>query len=260
MSNQRDKIEGEHLSYSQLSEFAGCPRKYFLKRIKKIPAKPAYDLVSGKAVHSGLEHHNLSVVQGHATPLREIIEIGAEHIKACPEGDDLEIPRGRAVDMFVRETTKTVGTYLEKVEPEILKDDIVGIEEEVRFQLGGMDFLGFVDLRTTGGIIDYKLVSRRKSEKEVKVDPQLILYRRHFGLSSGGLALLLREKAVSELVIQQSDPNIEAGVIDWAESIVEAIKTAKATNVWPRADPRAWQCGPTCPYFYQCWRKNPDEH
>ena len=254
--DQRAKLTQDdgHLSYSQLTEFSGCPRKYYYHRIAKILSKPAFDLVSGKAFHVGLEIHNQELIKGAHTNAKDIIDAGVEHIKASPEGDDLEIPRGRAIDLFVTEAKPSAGEYLDKAEPTLLRQDIVGIEEEIRFELGGFNFLGYIDLRTSDTIFDYKFTGRRKSAKEVAVDPQLILYRQHFNLKAGGLVCLIRERPVADIVMQEPNDAITAGVLDWAQSIVTGIKSAKETGVWPRCDPRSWTCGPKCAYYHQCFK------
>jgi hypothetical protein len=255
--DQRAKLTQDdgHMSYSQLTEFAGCPRKYYHHRVAKVLAKPAFALVSGKALHVGLETHNKELIRGTHTSVKDIIDAGAEHIRGTPEGDDLEIPRGRAIDLFVTEAKPTAGEYLKSAEPEILKQEIIGIEEEIKFSLGGVPFLGYIDLRTTDTVLDYKLISRRKSAKEVASDPQLILYRQHFNAKAGGLVCLLRERAVAEIVMQDTTPAIVNGVLDWAASIVLGIQAARINGVWPRCDPRAWQCGPICAYYGICFKE-----
>ena len=255
MSNQRGKLEQEHLSYSQLSEYAQCPRKYYYRRIAKVPARPAYALVSGKAMHEGLERHNLELLQGNHTTQEDIIEAGVEHIRQCPEGDDLEVPRLRIIDLFVREARPAIGAYLKDAEPKILDSDIMGIVEEVSFELAGLPCVGYIDLHTSNGVWDYKFVGRRKSEKEVAVDPQLVLYKHVTGATQAGLVCLVRESPVAQAVEQPHDESIQAGVMDWANSVAKAIAVSKESGVWCRADPRAFTCGQTCPFYFHCYRK-----
>lgn len=256
MPNQRDLLPDDgHMSYSQLSEFAQCPRKYKLHRVDKIPTRPVFALVSGKAVHAGLEMHNLARIQGEGLSAKDIIEVGVGTIEGNPECTEVEgLTREQVKDTFAKSTGPAVASYLRDTEPKIADQSIIGVEQEIRFELGGVPFIGYVDLHTEEAIWDYKLTERKKSEKEVASDPQLILYRTQLRTPRAGLLCLMRNRGDSQLSEQPLTSPMVSGVMDWALSIVRGIQTARTTDVWPRADPRSFYCGRTCPYYYHCFK------
>jgi putative RecB family exonuclease len=45
----------EHMSVSQMTTYEGCPRRYFLSRVRGAPATPAWYNLIGSAVHKGIE-------------------------------------------------------------------------------------------------------------------------------------------------------------------------------------------------------------
>lgn len=45
----------DHLSVSQMTTYEGCPRRYFLSRVRGAPATPAWYNLIGSAVHKGIE-------------------------------------------------------------------------------------------------------------------------------------------------------------------------------------------------------------
>jgi hypothetical protein len=47
----------DHLSYSSLSTYNQCPRRYYLGRVKKAEALPAWYFAIGTAVHQAIEWH-----------------------------------------------------------------------------------------------------------------------------------------------------------------------------------------------------------
>src|SRR5260221_7764772 len=55
VSSQVSVGSPDHLSYSSLSTYNQCPRRYYLGRIKKAEALPAWYFAIGTAVHSAIE-------------------------------------------------------------------------------------------------------------------------------------------------------------------------------------------------------------
>lgn len=47
-----------HESYSGLSDWLKCGKAYQLKRVLKLPEKPAWWNVGGKGVHAATEHYD----------------------------------------------------------------------------------------------------------------------------------------------------------------------------------------------------------
>lgn len=56
----------DHLSFSSLSTYLQCPRRYYLGRVKKAEALPAWYFAIGTAVHQAIEWHLSGATVGHA--------------------------------------------------------------------------------------------------------------------------------------------------------------------------------------------------
>lgn len=48
-------FEPEHLSYSSLAKYEGCPRSYYLSKVRKAEELPAWYFMTGSAIHDGIE-------------------------------------------------------------------------------------------------------------------------------------------------------------------------------------------------------------
>lgn len=62
-----------HLSYSSLTSYSSCPRSYYLSRIKRAEAVPAWYFAIGTAVHRYIEHH-LKLRSGQPSPSLQTVE------------------------------------------------------------------------------------------------------------------------------------------------------------------------------------------
>jgi putative RecB family exonuclease len=67
------KIEKRILSPTAINTYLSCPRKYYLRYIKKLPSKPSIHLIRGSIVHKTLHEFNVSCIRG--PPYRDIGEI-----------------------------------------------------------------------------------------------------------------------------------------------------------------------------------------
>lgn len=56
----------EHLSWSQVSEYARCSKAYQLRRLYEAPVTPATWLFGGSLVHTAIEMYNLALVAGES--------------------------------------------------------------------------------------------------------------------------------------------------------------------------------------------------
>lgn len=251
----RSKIDRPHYSWSQVNLFLRCPRRYFLQYIERLPMRPVYVLESGKAMHAGLEEHNLELARGKkGLTSKQAVDCAVATFQAVEE---LDMPRGKATDQLVKEIAPPVCHYLHFTEEEELGSEVPlseeDVEREVWFEVAGQPFVGYVDLTLPSKILDYKLLKRRKSAADVERDGQGTLYRRALG-KPFAFVQCLRGKEVAELTPQVQAEHVERGVYAAVEDAVRSIEAAKASGHFPRCDPTSWACSERwCPFYRKCF-------
>ena len=253
----------DHLSFSQLYTFSQCPRKWYYRKIKRIPMRPVYAMLSGRAAHKGMETNNLELMAGseHGLTPGEIVEVAVTEMEQADRVDELRnadggpMSVGAAKDMLCKQLDAPVRAYKDGVEHKILKDKgaITGVEKGIEFKVDDVKFVGVVDLVQEQGFLDYKLQARKKSAHQVAFDPQLRMYEAVLN-QPGEFIELIRGAKRSERTPVPTSPGVAKGVQSWMESVVAGIKLALSSGVFPRCTPGEWQCSKkSCPFFRLCW-------
>lgn len=265
MANIAREFNLDHLSFSQLYTFSGCPYKWYLQKVKRVPMRPVFTMVSGRAVHKGLETNNLEIQAGRTTGLRpgEIVEVAVTELEQSDRVDEMLSAEGvpmsvsTAKDILCKQLEAPVRYYKDETEPGVLKDKgaITAVEQPIDFEVEGVRFEGVVDLVQEQGFLDYKLTSRKKSAHQVRYDPQLRMYEAVLE-QPGEFIQLIRGAKRNERTPVPADAAAAHGVAQWMKSIVAAIKVALQSGVFPRCTPGKWECSKkTCPFFRLCWSK-----
>jgi len=252
----RKKIDYDHKSISQIVEYNICARYYYYHRIVGSYIPPYYKPTSGKLIHDGLERHNKERVRGQrGLTASQILEVAVTSLEQMENVSDLDLPLGKAKDQLVLDGVPPVGRYLgvtERVFDEVPvgEDDV---EKFMEFEFAGHKFVGYADLVLPSKVVDYKLVGRRKSAKDVLVDPQLHLYTSVLGRPAS-FVQLVRGKEVAEHTPQKQDERVANGVLGWIADTAKAIDVSKETGVFPRCHPGHWKCTKDmCPFFNRCF-------
>ena len=172
----------EHLSYSQLSSYgetpkSGCPRRYFLSRVRKAPGLPAWYFLTGSAIHTGIETF---VKTGQKlSPVVLLNQEAGEALRAEPDlekwlhggSKDEPIVKDRALKL-VEDCLESAYSFLDKLQ-------LVTIETAVQAVLPGCT-------RPTVGVIDALghhedfgnvIVDWKSSSSKPKTNGQLETYR-----------------------------------------------------------------------------------
>jgi hypothetical protein len=253
----RLKIDYPHYSISQLQEHERCPRYYYYNRIEGRWVRPVYNLAAGKAMHRGLELHNLELAKGAAgLSVKDMIEIGITHMESAEDKDEMDMPFAKAKDKFAVDGTPPAGKYRTITERKVLEAGDIseeGVEQFVETEIAGHKVVGFLDLVLPGIIVDYKLIGKRKSAAQVERDPQLVLYE-HILKRPGSFVQLIKGRETAEFTKRKSSAQVTAGVLAWVADRIEAIERDKKTGVFPRVHPASWVCGPRCPFFQDCFQ------
>lgn len=123
----------DHLSFTQYSTYTGCPRRYFLSRVRLAPGKQAWYFLAGSAIHEGIEHYINTGDKANPTWLlnKEV----ASALKADSDMDnwlaggpkDDPIIKGKALDL-VKDCLENAYTFLEDFEvlPGSIELDVSG--------------------------------------------------------------------------------------------------------------------------------------
>jgi len=220
--------------------------------VEKLPQVPVYALISGSSAHAGLEEDNLGIIAGKA-PLKpqDIIDRAVaeydERMKSAEEEADFDTAECR--DRLCTEIESPITDYAEKLRPIFMEQGIVSAEEEILMDIGGIPFIGYTDLITNRLVVDYKLLSRRKSKAQVDLDPQLVIYEKAVG-KTGAFVQLLRKKVVETVIPERSEETTKC-VYNWCVDTVKCIEKSKKAGVFPATDPTSWVCN-NCSFRRKC--------
>ena len=253
----RKKLDYDHYSISQIIEYSLCPKYYYYHRIEGRYVPPLYNMTAGKLVHAGLEEHNKEKVRGRqGLTAKQILEVAVAGLEQMEDASELDVPVAKAKDQLNLDGRPPVGRYLGVTErtfdeAPVSEDDV---ERFAEFEFAGHKFVGYMDLVLPSRIVDYKLLGRRKSAKEVQVDPQLHLYSHVLGRPAG-FVQLVKGREVADHTPQPQDERTARGVLLWVEDMVRAIESSKQTGMFPRCSPAHWKCGKQCPFYPRCFRR-----
>jgi CRISPR/Cas system-associated exonuclease Cas4 (RecB family) len=241
------------LSASQVGTFRRCSLQWHLRYQCGVRMKPPAVLLKGRAVHTAVAAgYRAKIESGGAMPALDLMTdaASAEWDKAAPftafEPDEQP---GDLKDRTVRLTAMHHRTIMPHVEP-------VLVEEELRYTLGGVAMLGYIDcLSADGTVRDVKVAGRRPDENGLAVDFQLAGYCA--GVEAQGIPV--RKIALDHLVDLKT-PVVEITELERADvdvaraaSVAQTVAHQMATQqIVPTDDPRTCSY---CEFKAMCWGK-----
>lgn len=164
-------------SYSRVKSFEDCPYKWYLRYIIGLRGKRMFFSDYGSFMHKLIE----SFHRGEATP-QQLVDRYLCDFKKEVGGF---APSGRVLNNYFQGGLQ----YLQTLQP--LQADILGIEKEVRFSIGGHPFVGYIDLLCEKDgeltVIDNKsrVLKRRSTRKKPTLsDAELDEYLRQLYIYS----------------------------------------------------------------------------
>jgi PD-(D/E)XK nuclease superfamily protein len=188
-----------HLSFSQLAMYLRCPKQYDFKYNMHAPDKPKVSLALGKGGHAALEKNvKRKLKSGFDSPTEEVVQWASDfmdhELRALPPSEvEQDVKAGDTKDRFIAATKvfqtrdapgiKPIGAEvsfqldMNEYLPEPLQDPL-------RVVIGKIDLLyddmGKRVVQENGlvrvAVEDYKFVTRKRSQNEVDISPQLSLY------------------------------------------------------------------------------------
>jgi len=246
-----------YYSLSRLHCFSRCPRQYYYRYVEQRPEPLKYSLLSGAALHKGLEVHNQRrFKEGKKSGLKEILEVAREFVRYHyheGEHEGEELPEADCVDRLVKEGKPPTDKYCKEVEQEAVGSQIVeAIEAEMKWEFEGEPFLGYADLVLSGVVIDYKFLSRRHNKDALIYSPQLNLYVVHYQRPAAYIQLL-RGKDFASFEVAETTEESQRLTLDWVRDTIKAIKVAKQTGHFPRREAASWECK-SCVFRDRCFK------
>ena len=251
----------KHLSYSQLSVFTMCQRRYKFQYIDKIRTPIRGELLRGDAYHKAIAHAYTNIVIYKEKPgIDEVLcvysDVWDKRLKdriIIDEGEAIDIP---SVDFRDKDPgkMKDEGIVLVKIYYDTIIPKIIPVEVEVRKTTlyEGIPLLAYMDLIDFGGIvIDHKVKAKSFSEGELAKDLQSSFYGLVLGRGRIEIhfhtALAVKEPYIKIVPIYRNRNDI-----DWVGALTMAAWRQIETGIFTPS-PAGWWCSPTeCPYWGYC--------
>lgn len=186
-----------HLSYSQLSMYLRCSMQYFFRYVLGLKDPPKVSLSIGKGGHAALEWNTKKkLATGEDQPVEAVVQKASDfmdtYLRELPDSEyEKDVEPGETKDKFLAATKVFRTRDAPKITPiaaEVAFDldlnPYLGENEEpIRLIKGKIDVLAtdrdlFVAPPTIAPIKvdDYKFVTRKRTQNEVDISPQITLY------------------------------------------------------------------------------------
>lgn len=238
-------------SFSRLNSFYNCPYEWKLRYIDCNKSENGFFGEYGSLIHKILEKYEKGELS-----LFELNDYYEEHFS---ENVPHDAPPNKYVDIKQSYYEKGLD-YFNNIDLDLDKYEVLGVEKEVRFQIAGKDFVGYIDLllkeKETGKIIilDHKSASIKilKNGKVSKSDQehvrefirQLCLYAipviEEYGHVDELWWNLFKDKNWLKMPFNKEDYN-EA--IQWAEDTLTLIENEKD---WLPNNSSSYYCNYLC--------------
>lgn len=221
--------KGFRASFSRLDTFERCPKKYWLRYVKKLSAPRADSLEFGTIVHAALED-----------TVRELVE--RNHRGAIPQ-DVLRAAyeenwtKAGCTDRALYEEGRSMLDKWRERFGEFDAGRVLGLEQRIAFTFGGVQVSGVVDRvdridADTIQIVDYKTSRAWMLPDESN---QLALYgaamREKYGAARVRVAFdMLRH---NQMVVCDLTPEMEQRTEAWVASLAEQVQSAQARDEYP---------------------------
>lgn len=258
-----------HLSPSQITMYLRCGYQYWKRYGEGKKCPPGVAMVEGTSHHETIHDNNkYKIKHGKDRPTKHLQadfadrfsdnqkEIPKKEWNLSGETKDSVIKRGQILQK------KHHDTFAPTFQPELA-------EQELRFKVGEVEVLGYLDAAGTitsmkkkkDAVVDYKAVSRKKSDDELKGSIQLSFYGWGALDLIENLNLTKNPPYVGFLsLVKTKDPYVlwqpillEVERIKWFRKVVTSVANSISLGSFPMCDPTSWCCNSRfCGYFNQC--------
>ena len=221
----RPLIEGMTWSYSRLTGFENCPYAWYMRYIACEEEQPMFYASYGSFMHKLIERYYRGDLRKEDMPTAFLL------------GFSSEVEGRRPPQSTLLKYIESGRSYCENFEP--FPFTVKGVEEELHFDVDGIDFVAFVDyIGERDGklvIVDHKsrdLKPRSNRQKPTVKDQELDDMLRQLYLYAHGIqqkygefpALLCFNCFKNGQFIEESfDPEAYLHTLDWAKQTVDRI-------------------------------------
>lgn len=240
-----------HLSFSQVSTYLQCPKKYYLAYCEQIKSPPAIAMKEGSTWHQTLEFYNSEHILHKNYPmLSNTMEVFAEKLNENTK--DIEDWEGETRQSILSRASAILPDYVNKIAVHIEPSEV---EREVIFLVDNIKVLGFIDLLCSMEdfpkvLVDYKTVKRKKTARDVQSSLQLQFYQHTLnGEYYPSFCSLEKSTRRCHMVVGEINYQKEK-VIQPIRSAIQGIKK----EYFGHCNPEEWFCNPKwCGYYPLCY-------
>jgi len=253
----------QHLSWSGLSEYRTCPRRFFYHKIAGVPEESrSASLIFGGAIHSASEKLHEARIEGRKIPgIRPLLAaFDAAWKEESSQGPEVVFPKTDSLDSLRATAGRMLIEYAKHFQRD--KGSIIAIEHDATFSLlaGVVPVKARLDLVTVEGrnlvVTDLKTSKSRWSDAKIGENlPQLVLYSaaatkmvRELGLERIVPRFVVLTKAKTP-VVQVLEPKATQDDVARLKDLVRETSDAINKEVFPRRE--GWQCA-QCPFAGRC--------
>jgi hypothetical protein len=240
-----------------------CPEQYRRRYIEGERIPPGIAMMTGTAVHKGIEHNFRRKIETHEDlPGARIAEAAvAGFEQATKDGYTLtkeedKIGRARVLGTAIEQTVALAHLHAEEQAPDYQP---VEVEQATRmiFPTAAADLLAITDLRDDQGrVTDFKTSAKSKPGAEVDYSMQLTIYAAAYWVDRGippvevRLDTLVKTKKPKRQLLRSTRGKADIEVLIGRINIT--LKAMQSGN-FPPCPPDAWQCSDRwCGYFRTC--------
>lgn len=263
-----------YLSYSQVSTYLQCPRRYEQAYILRERGPTSATMAFGTAVHKGVEtaiRHQLE----HGAPIamealqEAVFEATSHQLSDVQQWDDVFADAAEDKARFHRWAQDMTCAYVRNRLPQLKP---VASESHLRVMLDGrVPFHAVVDIieeypdADMRVIRDIKVTGKVYPPQRLETSLQLSIYAYLTGAQAVGYELFVRPKGPRQPGALHSQPQAAPGsvgpvaqlrppeqLLHAANLVVEVAEQISKGN-FPRTDPGSWACSSRwCPAYRQC--------
>lgn len=258
--------DGLTVSVSQLKEFAICPRRYELHRVRGLePAFMPVPLALGSAVHSAIAALYTAIHdRGEAAPLDEVLQVFRDAWSSAASGavplkldkDDEDGPVDAGVRMLTALHAYVVAGEPVRVVAVELPFSGVALHDPATGEMLEEALSGVLDLVVAehgrNVIVEHKTAARKWTRDQFDHDFQVTAYQaasRTLGLGAVvGLRFQVVTKAQRAVVQVEDVVRDDLAEVDFLRTAAGILRAIGAGAFWPV---RSWACR-SCPWSYAC--------
>jgi len=242
-----------YLSPSQIDMYLRCPMQYKLRYVDGKISPPGIALVEGSSHHEALATNNSNKIKtGEDLKESDVVDaFAASFEKRKTEIEDWE---GESTDDVIGRGRKMIKAYMNDFAGQFRP---VKQEFDVTAKVGDVEVRGITDasgaVKDRPTIVDYKTVSRSKSQAELESSLQLSFYAMVESETGDtdfdvGYVNLLKSGKVNPQFI-----GYDAKRVKWFRAVALSVANAISLGNFPLTAPDSWGCSERfCGYWRQC--------